>query len=131
VAKAQQAAQRAEGSLQRLTQRHGTIDLDEYNRLKAEGDAVRAELAAAKQSLAGASAATAQAVRQAEAAAAAKLQEAAGAAKQREAQWEAALKRAREEKDRLLGEADAKRKDFIQRANERIKTAKVGRGLGG
>jgi len=38
VSKAQQAAQRAEGSLQRLTQRHGTIDLDEYNRLKAEAD---------------------------------------------------------------------------------------------
>jgi hypothetical protein len=36
VAKAQEAAQRAEASMQRLTQKYGTVDLDEYNRLKAE-----------------------------------------------------------------------------------------------
>lgn len=36
VAKAVESAQRAESSLQRLSQRYGSIDLDEYNRVKAE-----------------------------------------------------------------------------------------------
>jgi hypothetical protein len=36
VAGAQAASKRAEASLQRLTQKYGTVDLDEYNRLKAE-----------------------------------------------------------------------------------------------
>ena len=38
VAKAHESAVRAEGSLQRLTQRQAVIDLEEYNRVKAEGD---------------------------------------------------------------------------------------------
>ena len=38
VAKAHESAVRAEGSLQRVTQRQAVIDLEEYNRVKAEGE---------------------------------------------------------------------------------------------
>jgi hypothetical protein len=41
VTSAQQAVRRAESSLQRLSQRHGTIDLEEYNRLKAEAEGTK------------------------------------------------------------------------------------------
>ena len=36
MAKAREAAERAEGSLQKMAARYGSIDLDEYNRVKEE-----------------------------------------------------------------------------------------------
>jgi hypothetical protein len=41
VAKAVESAQRAELSMQRLSQRYGAIDLDEYNRVKAEAAQIK------------------------------------------------------------------------------------------
>lgn len=41
MTQAQEAARRAEASMERMTQRYGSIDLEEYNRLKAEAQQLK------------------------------------------------------------------------------------------
>jgi hypothetical protein len=141
VASAQQAARRAEASLQRLSQRHGTIDLEEYNRLKAEADKTTEELAAARRELGAAQASAAAAVRAAEDAARARAQELTARAQREQAarqQAEEARRKAeeaaakadaaRQQAEAVKAEADARRQDVIKRANAQTSKYKVREG---